>query len=235
MARVRLVILALFILALACTLPGSTAAADDSRAAAQTRLSLTRLWVGGDSMAYQIAPTLCAEARKLGVGRCSSLCKSSSGVVRPDFYSWPGHLPVAFRTFRPRAVVFMIGTNDGQGMRAGGSVYAFGSAGWKRVYNSRVAWMMKTMLANGVRRVYWIGMPIMRSATFGKRMALLNSVFKAQAAAHPGVVYVDAWRLFSSASGGFVSGWRSSDGIHFNMTGVHRLCDAVLRLVRRDF
>ena len=233
MTRTRLIVF-LLALVLAGTVVVASAAAGTGRVA-QDRMVLSRLWIGGDSMAYQLAPTLSSEARARGVTLCRWLCKSSSGLVRQDFYSWPRYLPLALSQFRPKAVVFMIGTNDGQGMTVGGSVYAFGTVTWKRLYNYRVAWMMRSMLANGAQRVYWIGMPIMRSTTFGRRMALLNSIFKAQAAAHPGVVYVDAWRLFSSAGGRYVAAWRSSDGIHFNMAGVHRLSDVVLRLLERDF
>lgn len=201
----------------------------------QNRIDMSRMWIGGDSMAYQIAPTLSTDARGLGVSRVVSLCKSSSGLVRPDFFNWPRRLPAALRSLRPQAIVFMVGTNDGQGMSVAGTVYPFGSSQWKRAYRTRVAGMMKAMLAGGAKRVYWIGMPIMRNPVFGRKMALLNGIFREQARAHPGVVYVDAWRLFSTAGGAYAPRWRSSDGIHFNMAGVRRLSDAVTRLLKRDF
>ena len=78
-------------------------------------------------------------------------------------------------------------------------------------------------------------MPIMKIASFGQKMALLNAIFRAQAGAHPGFTYVDAWKLFSSSTGAYVGKWRSADGMHFNMAGVNRLVGAVVPLVRRDW
>jgi hypothetical protein len=203
--------------------------------AAAPAVTLHKVWIGGDSMAYQIQSMLQGNLRALGVSNTWALCKSSSGIVRTDFFNWPAHLGAALRAVHPQAVVFMVGTNDGQDMTINGSVSPFRSVAWRREYSKRVAAMMQTMMKYGARRVYWVGMPIMRSAAFGQRMALLNSIFRAQAAAHPGVTYVDAWKLFSSASGAFVPTWRSADGIHFSMSGVRRLAGAVAGLVRRDW
>jgi len=129
----------------------------------------------------------------------------------------------------------MIGTNDGQPITAGGRANAFGSAAWKRIYRVRVAGVMRAMLSNGVERVYWIGMPVMRDGAFGAKMRLLNSIFRSEAARHDGVTYVDAWKLFSGAGGRFTPGWRAPDGIHFNIAGVNRLVKAVLAEVRADW
>lgn len=186
-------------------------------------------------MAYQIQATLTSRLRALGVAKVTALGKSSSGLVRPDFFNWPVHLKSALAGLHPQAVIFMVGTNDGQGMTVGGAPLAFGTAAWKKEYTRRVKAMMDTMRSAGVTRVYWIGMPIMRSAAFGKKMAVLNAVFRSQAGAHPGITYVDAWKLFSSTAGTYVAQWRSADGMHFNMVGVSRLVAAVAQLVRRDW
>jgi uncharacterized protein len=211
--------------------PGSSASAA-SAAAPQT---LKRVWIGGDSMAYQIQATLTSRVHKLGVPKVTSLCKSSSGLVRPDFFNWPVRLRSAMAGFHPQAVVFMVGTNDGQGMRVGGATYAFGTTAWKKEYTKRVKRMMDAMRSGGATHVYWVGMPIMRSAEFGRRMAILNAIFRSQAGAHQGVTYLDAWKLFSSSRGAYVGAWRSADGMHFNMAGVSRLADAVVALVRRGW
>lgn len=218
--------------ATAAELPGSVL----PRAPVEPRAALGSLWIGGDSMAYQIQFALKDKVANAFHPKAFWLRgKSISGIVRIDFYNWPAKLKVEMPKLRPKAVVFMIGTNDGQAMPVKGGAYRFGTTPWKRVYRARVGSMMSTMLHNGVRRVYWIGMPIMRSGAFGRKMALINSIFKAQAAAHPGVVYIDAWRLFSSSSGGYVGAWRSGDGMHFNMTGVYRLVNAVIKTMHRDW
>jgi peptidoglycan DL-endopeptidase LytF len=199
------------------------------------RASLKKAWIGGDSAAYQIQFTLAARLKKLGVSKVVSAGKSISGLAPPDFYNWPVHLKSALASLHPQAVVFMVGMNDGQGMTAGGKTLLFGTAAWKKEYTKRVKTMMDAMRSAGVTRAYWIGMPIMRSASFGKKMALLNTIFRAQAAAHPDVTYVDAWKLFSSSKGTYVAKWRSADGMHFNIVGVNRLVSAVVTLVKRDW
>jgi len=62
-------------------------------------------WIGGDSMAYQIRPTLEARLRALGVGRVPWFCKSSTGLVRTDFFNWPVKARQQMQAFtrRPRS------------------------------------------------------------------------------------------------------------------------------------
>jgi uncharacterized protein len=237
-ARARLTVLIVFLL-VALPLPSTARAASPHSAAkavaAASRATLKKVWIGGDSMAYQIQFTLAARVHKLGVPKVTALGKSSSGLVRPDFFNWPVQLKKALTNFRPQAVIFMVGTNDGQGMRVGAATYAFGTAAWKKEYTKRVKTMMGTMRSAGVKYVYWIGMPIMKSAAFGRKMAILNAIFRSQAGSHPGVTYVDAWKLFSNSKKSYVAKWRSADGMHFNMAGVNRLVGAVVPLVKRDW
>jgi hypothetical protein len=200
----------------------------DPAAAAMPR----KVWIGGDSMAYQIRPTLDARLRAAGVVSVPWLCKSSSGLVRTDFLNWPNTARKQMRRHHPKVTVFMIGTNDGQGMTVNGRVYPFGSTGWKKYYRIRVAGVMKSMLGNGAQRVYWIGMPIMASSQFSKTMRVMNSIFRSEAKKRPAVTYIDAWKLFSSSSGRYVAKWRATDGIHFNMAGVNRLVSVVVKKVR---
>lgn len=237
MSRAHLAVLAAFLL-VSVALPAVAHAAPSFPAdvvAASRAASLQRLWIGGDSMTYQIESTLAARVRELGVPKVVSLGKSSSGLVRPDFFNWPAQLKKALASFHPQAVVFMVGTNDAQGMRVGSATYTFATKPWIKEYTKRVKAMMDAMHSAGVKSVYWIGMPIMKSAAFGKKMAVLNAVFRAQASAHAGVTYVDAWKRFATAKGAYVAKWRSADGMHFNSAGVNRLVAGVVALVRRDW
>jgi hypothetical protein len=188
-----------------------------------------KVWIGGDSMAYQLRPTLEAKLRTQGVAAVPWLCKSSSGIVRTDFMNWPNAARAQMTKHKPNVTVFMIGTNDHQPITAKGKVYQFGTTGWKAIYRTRVAAIMKSMLSNGAERVYWIGMPIMGSSSFGGAMKVLNGIYRSEASKRGGhVTYVDAWKLFSGSGGGYVSSWRASDGIHFSISGVERLADALV-------
>jgi len=219
---------------------GSAGAASVSAATASSavvdRGVPRKVWIGGDSMAAQICATVTSKLRASGVKLVPSLCKSSSGIVRTDFLNWPNAARGQMTKYKPQATVFMIGTNDHQNITAKGKVYQFGTDGWKSIYRTRVAAIMKAMLSNGAKRVYWIGMPIMADATFGNAMQVLNSIYKSEASKRSGqVTYIDAWKLFSSSGGAYVSGWRASDGIHFNMSGVKRLAGVVVAKVKKDF
>lgn len=214
---------------LAVLVPFSTAAD-----AANKHKMPARLWLGSDSMAYQINSTLGAKARHAGVHSYKSFCKSITGLARPDFFNWFKKLKSEMRSHHPQTVVFMIGTNDAQNMTRDGKIYVFKTTAWKKLYRHRVAAAMHIMLSNGVKRIYWVGMPIMRSSGFSARMKLLNRIFKAAVAKHAEASYIDAWRLFSDSHGHFVSSWRSSgDGIHFNMAGVSRMTKAIIAAIRR--
>jgi hypothetical protein len=201
------------------------AVAPDAQAAKMPR----KVWIGGDSMAYQLRPTLEAKLRTQGVAAVPWLCKSSSGIVRTDFMNWPNAARAQMTRHKPNVTVFMIGTNDHQPIAAKGKEYQFGTSGWKSIYRTRVAAITKSMLSNGAEQVYWIGMPIMSSSSFGGAMKVLNRIYRAEAAKRAGdVTYIDAWKLFSDSGGSYVSSWRASDGIHFSMSGVERLADAIV-------
>jgi uncharacterized protein len=193
-----------------------------------------KVWIGGDSMAYQIRPTLESLLRAAGVTSVPWLCKSSSGIVRTDFMNWPNAARAQMKKYRPKVTVFMIGTNDHQDITAKGREYRFGSSGWKSIYRTRVGAITKAMLSSGAERVYWIGMPIMASGTFGAAMKTLNAIYRSEAGKRSQVTYIDAWKLFSDGGGSYVSGWRASDGIHFSMAGVERLAGAVVARVKKD-
>jgi len=203
--------------------------ATDRAAAAVPR----KVWIGGDSLAYQIRPTLDTKLRAAGVASVPWLCKSSSGMVVSSFFNWPNTARTQMKKHRPRATVFMIGTNDHQPITANGRVYQYGSSGWKTIYRKRVAAVMKSMLSNGAQRVYWIGLPIMAPGSdLAKPVVLLNKIYRSEANKRPAVTYIDAWKLFSDSSGRYVAKWRASDGIHFNMQGVNRLVSVVVKKVR---
>ena len=40
---------------------------------------------------------------------------------------------------------------------------------------------MQTMLDGGARRIYWVGMPIMKESWRNSRMRLINKIFQKQA------------------------------------------------------
>ncbi len=74
----------------------------------------------------------------------------------------------------------MFGANDNQAVQtSSGKVHQFGSDGWKKEYRKRVEDVIALLYQNGVRRVYWIGQPIMPDSSFNDQVKLLNDIYRA--------------------------------------------------------
>lgn len=189
----------------------------------------------GDSMGGELGVALAPLLRPLATVKYWTYYKVSSSLTRPDFFDWPAHLRDDLPHRYLHAAVWMVGTNDGQGMTTSAGVLPFGSAAWKAEYARRVAEVLGIFEQQKVRRVYWVGMPIMRDPAFSSVMRTINAVARREAAKHAGVVYIDAWKLFSTSSGSYDARWRQSDGVHFNIDGQNRLAAAVMARIEADW
>jgi len=165
--------------------------------------------------------------------RVVQVAYGDSGLARPDFYNWPAHLAADLAEYHPKLVTILIGGNDAQNFLVNGEPVVFGSTEWHTVYTRRVDLMMSETLKAGAKML-WIGLPIMQDAVFASSMQMLNSIYKARAALHPGVEYVPTWALFSSAQGQYSAYLtntlgqtvlaRDPDGVHIAPPGG---CDIV--------
>ncbi len=136
---------------------------------------------------------LTAERKDIKVHR---FVKVATGLARPDYFDWPAYLEqdMAKRKQPFEAVLVMLGANDGQNVVADGEGLVFDTRPWQKMYARRVGEVMDFYLKSGVKKVYWAGMPRMGTREFSKRMAVLNEIYRAEAAKRaPRVEYVDAW------------------------------------------
>ena len=171
--------------------------------------------------------------------------RNSTGLTRPDYFDWPAHARQQMSRRDPEAIVFMVGGNDGQHMRAGGRLLTAGSADWKAEYQRRATVMMRIYSGNGRRRVYWVGMPIARSGPLTGIYRVLNSAAREAAKQTTGVVYLDTWTMFTTKAGrysdslpdetGRVMRMRGTDGIHLNRAGSALLGRRVIDLLNADW
>jgi hypothetical protein len=260
LARRRLLVLVVFVLAAVAIVaavvvgrgkggaqprPGTTVAASASPRPKPTtpppkvwvasKADPVRVWVGGDSMGGELGWSLGPTLETTKVFRPVLYYKESSGICRWDFFDWGKQMETVMKTAKPDAVVMMLGTNDTQSVWQDGTWISYGTAKWKTVYEKRVSDMMAAMLTGGARRVYWVGMPIMKESWRNSRMKLINTIIQDAAAQHPGVRYVDAWGLFVDGNGGYVASWRLADGVHFTVAGQQRLAEAVLKDIENDW
>ena len=111
-----------------------------------------RVWAGGDSLGQYVGNRLLAPLSDRERSDVELDYHISTGLVRPDFFDWPGHLrAVMARPAPPEALVLMIGGNDTQPMLGpSGQVLATGSEPWFDEYRRRVAEVMD--IARGDRK-----------------------------------------------------------------------------------
>lgn len=209
-----------------------------------TRERPLRLYIAGDSMAQVFGSSLVNLAEGTGLVRARLDYHVSSGLSRPDFFDWRARFREQLAAFRPDAVVAVFGANDGQDVEYRGEVLHVGTRAWLDLYARRVAAAMRLLSRDG-RRVYWVGQPIMRDPGYRERIAMMDRVYREQAARFPGVHFVSSWALFADARGRYAAAlpdasgvpvpMRQSDGIHLTREGGDRLAAAVFRVIARDW
>ena len=168
----------------------------------------------------------------------------SSGLVRPDFYDWPGALADDVAARDPEVVVVFLGANDGQGivLPDGTPVQTVGDPRWTVEYQRRVGALMDSLRADG-RMVVWVGQPPMRGAEFDGIMKIVNAAYAAEAASRPWVAYVDPATIVGGPGGTYAdvvadpagnpTEVRSGDGIHLSRAGADLVGAQVLALARQ--
>jgi uncharacterized protein len=189
----------------------------------------------GDSMGGELGMALAPLVHPLPAIKYWTYYKVSSSLVKPSFFDWSTFLKDDLPHRHLHAAIFMVGTNDGQGIQLSSGAVKFDTPAWRTQYAQRIDAVLKLFEQAGVRRVYWVGMPIMQSSSFSHVMSVINEVAKAEVGRHKIAHFVDAWKLFSTSSGAYDPRWRQSDGIHFNIAGQSRLAAAVLAAIKADW
>lgn len=199
----------------------------------------------GDSMiAGGIGVFLEKSLRKLHGYDVRRRGKSSTGLARPDFFSWPKEAAAQVAAFPPDAVICMFGGNDVQGLwMSRGQWVTWPEPGWPAEYARRVNAFADIVAPNG-QPLFWIGMPVMRPEKFHVRVQRVNTIFRAEMAIRPGGHFIDIWRLLADEDGNYadrldvdgVPGGktervRAGDGIHLSVAGAHRVESHVRAIV----
>jgi len=173
-----------------------------------------------------------------------------TGLDRPDYWNWPGHLEQDLQQYHPGAVVIMMGLNDDSNLNQKGNsptaycpsfgppcVVALGTKLWVHDYTARVSLLMNEALLSGAH-VLWVGLPPVNGGNVTNAFCKqVNAIDIAQAKLHPGVTYVPSWNVLSNSHGGFalylrINGTeeqiRSSDGVHILPPGYDLLARSLV-------
>jgi hypothetical protein len=194
-----------------------------------------KLWIGGDSLAGSLGPSLGAMTAQTGIVAPQFDSRVSTGLNSPEFFDWPTHATQEMARLQPEAVVFIIDTNDANMMPALGASSSSTSTPpqWQVDYAARVEQMMQIFVGDTHRRVYWVGTPPMKAKQLDANVRALDAVIAEVAARHPEVTYVDVNSEFTDDQGGYASSrpgpngtsvqLRAGDGIHLTPAGGDRM------------
>lgn len=196
------------------------------------------LLVGASSIQFAIGQALEAQLSAYEDLSVRRVGKVSTGLSRPDAFNWPARLEELLAEEKPDLVIVNFGGNDAQSIPLpNNQAVEFGGPAWDELYGQRVFDFVARIRARGAQAAM-IGMPVMRSPDFSKRMFRLNQVTKL-AVQRAGGIYLSQWDLAANADGGYrervVEGGKSrpmrlQDGIHFSEAGGRYV---VARLLRR--
>jgi hypothetical protein len=206
-----------------------------SRCRALTSADPLRLWVGGDSLAGSLGPSLGSITGATGVVQPYFDSRVSSGLSNPGFFDWPAQATKEMARLKPEVVVFIIGTND--------YTTPTDDDGWKTEYAKRVEAMLTILETegddSGNRTVYWVGAPRLKDDKMDAGASAVNAVAQDVIAKHPNAVYVDAHKLFSDTDGKYAQNlpdetgklvtMRAGDGVHLTVDGGDYLARAVFK------
>jgi len=225
--------LLLFVVGLCLALPPASFA----RRAGHERITLA---IVGDSIANELGQGMQTLYRRNGQVRVIKKTKFSTGLVRTDYYNWYAVLPAFLRNYRPDVIAVNIGGNDRQNLTVNGRRLERFSRPWLRAYEDRVERFMALLKRTGAK-VYWVGLPQVRSPRMSRDYRALNQIYRREAARHD-FTYVSIWNKFTGAHGGYTAYGRAidghnrrlrkEDGIHFTDAGKLRLAVDVANAMR---
>ncbi len=187
----------------------------------------------GDGLktAFETTPGIVIETRANG----------SSGMVRDDYFDWPGILPGYATELKPSLIIVSLGANDRQQMSIDVQKEKFRTEKWLTEYTRRVS-AFAALARNEKVPLLWVGMPPFQSSSMTADMVTLNGIFRTETE-KAGGEFIDIWDGFVDESGKFVltgsdiNGQqvrlRGSDGINLTKAGKRKLAFYVEKDIRR--
>jgi len=168
----------------------------------------------------------------------------STGLARPDYFDWNVKLAELQEEFNPDLTIAYFGDNDCQGLSTieGAFITKFGTEDWDTVYGERVTAIVEQMQAGGGNGVM-VGMPIMRSKSFSRKVERLNGVVQA-ATEGAGGYFMPTWEMTSNEDGKYAASVefdgknrmiRAGDGIHFSRHGSEYVAFHLIEMLEENF
>jgi lysophospholipase L1-like esterase len=195
--------------------------------------------LAGDSMmAVGLSATMLRQVVDNRNLRVIKAFRSGTGLARPEVFNWMDEYPAMLGAEKPDVVIVAIGANDGQGFVVDGKVLAYGTDGWERVYQERLASYLAMLSSTGAR-VVWVGLPPMRVASYNEKIATINRIAYTVVSQHPEAMWFNpvsyvsdeaaSYREFVTLPDGRTMRIRASDGIHLSDDGAGLLTSVLVR------
>lgn len=197
--------------------------------------------VVGDFLADGLSEGLVSAYTQSPGIRIVSSTSGSSGLVRDDYYDWPGSIGQIIEDEKPSVVIVMVGSNDRQQLLVDGSREKVRSAKWAEEYEARVGRLVKAVRDRGLP-LFWVGLPSFKSSSMSNDMLAFNDIYRNSVEAAGGQ-FVDIWDGFVDENGAFSSvgpdmngqrvRLRGSDGINLTRDGKRKIAFYVERPLNR--
>lgn len=191
----------------------------------------SRVLVVGDFLAGGLAEGLSTAYEKNADVVVVNRTNGSSGLVRDDYYDWPGNIGAVIEEEKSDAVVVMIGSNDRQQMRVDGNRESPRSEAWTAEYERRATALIKAVRDRDLPLI-WVGNLPFRPGAMSSDMLAFNDIYR-RLVTDAGGEYVDVWDGFVDENGAFATNGpdmngqpaqlRSSDGINVTRDGRRKI------------
>ena len=197
--------------------------------------------VFGDSLGGGIWEGLYWELKSDPRFRVTKVSHPATGLVRDDYFDWNEAAREVAGAQRIDVAIVLIGTNDRQPIVEDGKRHGLRGPSWEALYGARIDRFIATLKGAGAR-VYWVGLPVMRSTWFGADMQYFNGIYERKAREN-NVVFVPTWDAMAGPDGGYaaygedlqgrVRQLRKDDGVHFTASGYRVLAAHVAQAIAR--
>ncbi|MGH6923908.1 MAG: SGNH/GDSL hydrolase family protein [Propylenella sp.] len=209
----------------------TAAPAQRQPAAVEKAADAKRVLVVGDFFASALAKGLAIAYEENPNVLVIDATNGSSGLVRKDFFDWPGKLPAIISEREPDAILVLVGGNDRQGIETETGPHALGTDGWRAAYAARVGALADAVKATA-KPALWVGLMAVQSSTMSRDYSAFNGIVREQLETK-GISFVDIWNGFADADGKYVAigpdirgqavQLRASDGLNFTRAGQRKL------------
>ncbi|MBI0068600.1 MULTISPECIES: SGNH family hydrolase [unclassified Snodgrassella] len=199
--------------------------------AAFTLAAADEVFFAGDSLMQGVAPHVQKWLSETYGIKTINLSKQSTGLTYPGFFNWPQTIGNTLATNpQIKILVMFLGPNDPWDIpdpHNGSRFISFASPQWESIYRSRIKTIMDSARQHQVT-VLWLTPPSMRKQKLNEQMIYLRQITTDEVNKNQGYV-MDTRAMLGSNGDEFYDTvtqtdgkkikTRSSDGIHFTVTG----------------